>query len=230
MRIVNMAGVAVVGCVLAAGASAVPVEPGEVVLINGADVADSPWLTGTGDVARFSAFEVRNEANVLIASGVVRSEHIRSEIFGTQIIQYRVENVQNFEGAVVRVSRVTPTGFAGLTTNADWRNAGPIGTAPTSVQRDVDPEGDRLQFGFTSANPRPGFDSPVFFIVTNATDFRTDGEVILRTNTGVDVVVTGVYAPAVPARASCDGDTTGDGVINFADLNSVLTNFGGVCP
>ncbi len=35
---------------------------------------------------------------------------------------------------------------------------------------------------------------------------------------------------ALPAASTCPGDLNGDHVVNFADLNGVLSNFGDTCP
>ena len=54
------------------------------------------------------------------------------------------------------------------------------------------------------------------------------GRIVVRLTTGERHIVEGVLAPALPP--SCPGDTNRDGAVNFADLNTVLTNFGQNCP
>jgi hypothetical protein len=40
------------------------------------------------------------------------------------------------------------------------------------------------------------------------------------------VIIAGVYLPSL---TNCPGDTNGDNIVNFADLNTVLTNYGEEC-
>jgi hypothetical protein len=39
-----------------------------------------------------------------------------------------------------------------------------------------------------------------------------------------------IMSVATPAPAVCEGDINGDGAVNFADLNAVLSRFGLMCP
>jgi hypothetical protein len=86
--------------------------------------------------------------------------------------------------------------------------------------------GTQVAFFFGDAVLLPGQDSRFFFIHTEATSFDSNVQARITLNTGETVIIGGLRGPAL---TDCPGDTNGDGVVNFTDLNTVLTNFGDDC-
>ena len=75
------------------------------------------------------------------------------------------------------------------------------------------------------------------FSVSGAGDVNGDGfnDLIVGAwrddNNGADSGSARVFLSFVlPASSTCPGDLNGDGVVNFTDLNGVLSNFGVPCP
>jgi hypothetical protein len=59
-------------------------------------------------------------------------------------------------------------------------------------------------------------------------DYNADGCMTIYLTTGEFVTIR-TFAPGAPCP-SCRGDVNGDGIVDFADLNLVLSNFGMTCP
>jgi hypothetical protein len=116
-------------------------------------------------------------------------------------------------------------GFAGLQTNVEYRTDGIGDIGPNLASRT---NGDGAQISFLFANPllTPDLESHYFHVFSNGANFNLLGLARIVLNTGESVIIAGVYLPSL---TNCPGDTNGDGIVNFADLNTVLTNFGEEC-
>ena len=110
-------------------------------------------------------------------------------------------------------------------TFVEFRDDGAAGSGPNIAVRSDD--ADRVGFLFTNPFLFPGDQSRFFFVFTEATHYRENVVARITLNTGETVMVGGLHGPS---GASCPGDTNHDGVINFTDLNSVLSVFGEGCP
>lgn len=206
-------------------ALAVPAHPGDVVNLNGTTSAAEPWLAGSAvDSVNEIPFTVVDAGGSPIFQGVFTSEPSASDILGTIRIRYRLRDMQAIGAR--RVVRVEILGFAGFQTNVDYRTDGVGDLGPNLASRT---NGDGAQVSFLFANPflTPNLDSRYFHVHTNATLFREIGLARIVLNTNESVIVGGVH---IPAHSDCPGDVNGDGVINFTDLNTVLSEFGENCP
>jgi len=210
---------------LSAAALAVPAQPGDVVNLNGTTAAAEPWLSGpSSGGANVIPFTVLDSGGNPVFQGTFTSEPGTSDTLGTLRIRYRVRDMQAIGNR--RVARVELFGFAGLQTNVDYRTDGLGDVGPNLASRT---NGTGTQISFIYSNPlfTPNLDSYYFHVFSNATAFREDGLGRVVLNTGEFAVISGVH---VPQLTDCPSDTNGDGIVNFADLNAVLSDFGDACP
>ena len=218
----------VLSCVAAmtgSSALAVPIHPGDVVNLNGTTAAAEPWLVGVNaDGASAFPFTVLDNGGVPVFQGVFTSEPRRSDILGTTRVRYRLRDMQAVGDR--RVARVDILGFAGLQTNVEYRTDG-IGVVGPNLASRVHTTGAQISFIFSNPLLTPGLESRYFHVHSNGAAFTETGIVRVVLNTGESAIFGGVH---IPALTDCPNDVNGDGVINFADLNSVLTSFGNACP
>ncbi len=217
--VLSVAALSVSGAALA-----VPAHPGDVVNLNGTTSAAEPWLGGPAvDSVNAVPFTVLSAGGSPVFQGTFTSEPGRSDIMGTIRIRYRLRDMEAVGDR--RVFRVEILGFAGLQTNVDYRTDGVGDIGPNLASRT---NGDGAQMNFIFSNPllTPDLDSHYFHVFSNGASHNLQGLARIVLNTGESVIIAGVYLPSL---TDCPGDTNGDGIVNFADLNTVLTNFGEEC-
>jgi len=142
--------------------------------------------------------------------------------FGRRYANYRIQNTTGLAGR--SITRIEFTGWGTNAVDAEYRNDVAPAPAPSSAERSVD--GDMLTINFGTPL-QPTQTSQFFYIFTGAPTVENTGGARIVLNTGESATVGGLPVPA--PLVACEGDTNGDGVINFADLNGVLTNFGDSC-
>ncbi|MBX3352412.1 MAG: hypothetical protein KF684_05715 [Phycisphaeraceae bacterium] len=222
--------VAVVGVVafhlglIGGAASGDVLQPGQTLALEGTTPTLSPWLQGSvsGGISR--PFEVRDASNAVVFSGTLVVDFVQALPFGVQYANYRLVGTSGVAGRAV--TSVQIPGWRTSSVDAEFRSDLEPGTVPPSFAgRSLD--GDTVTFLFTGGLPA-GQDSRSSYIFSGATPLVQTGiaRVILNTNELVEITGLPVPAPSI----ACPGDTNADGVVNFADLNSVLTNFGTACP
>jgi opacity protein-like surface antigen len=204
-------------------AQAVVVNPDSVVALNGTTAALSPYLLGgsPGGTTRF--FEVRDSSNNVVFSGTLLLSFTDANPFGRRYISMRLQGLNGQGGRSVVGIELSGYGLFNIDTNhrTDFAPA----LFPDKVTRSED--GDTLRYDFP-VGVTPGQNSQFVYIFTQAPALANTGTGRILLNTGEVGTITDVPVPVNPQ--ACQGDTNGDGVINFADLNSVLTNFGDDCP
>jgi hypothetical protein len=225
MNRLNVSALMAVSCAAAAvcgSALAVPLAPGEQVNLNGTTSGQVSWLPGgvIGPTASLP-FEIVDSQGGPVFQGTVTSDSVLSNELGTFRIDTRLKDMQAIGNRAV--SRVDLVGFGPLQTNVNYSTSGLGDVGPSAASRTA--SGEQVSFFF---NPFlfVSQDSYFFWIHTNAPAYRTDGQLRITLNTGESVVVTGVR---VPVLTDCPADTNGDGVVNFTDLNAVLSDFGEDC-
>ena len=221
LSVILCAAVAVSGSALA-----LPIHAGDVLNLNGTTVAAEPWLSGPSvDAATFTVFAVFDNGGHPVFVGEFLSQPFRSNTFGTIKINYELRNFQGVVGDR-RVVRLEVFGYAGLQANVEYRADSTGDVGPNLVSRT---NGDGGQISFIYANPPllTHLDSFGLHIQTNATFFHEQGFARVVLNTGESAIIGNVH---VPTLSSCPGDTNGDGIVNFTDLNTVLSTFGENCP
>lgn len=227
MRLNRVAAVGVVALnlgVIGGAALGDVFQPGQTLALEGTTPTLSPWLQGSvsGGISRF--FEVRDGSNAVVFSGTLVLDFVQALPFGVQYANYRLVGTSGVGGRAV--TSVQITGWRTSSVDAEFRSDLEPGTVPPSFAgRSLD--GDTVTFLFTGGVPA-GQDSRSSYIFSGATQLAPVGiaRVILNTNELVEITGLPVPAPDIV----CPGDTNGDGLINFSDLNAVLSNFGEGCP
>ena len=217
----------VLACSLAmsGAAIAVPLQPGQVVNLSGTTALAEPWLVGGNvDSGNVIPFTVLDNGGNAVFQGVFTSEPGLSDIMGTIRVRYRVRDLTAVGAR--RVARVDILGFSGLQTNVTYRTDGVGSVGPNLASRTNAP-GAQISFLYSDPVFPPDVDSRFLNVHTNATSFSEQGVARIVLNTGESAIVGGVH---IPALSDCPGDTNGDGVVNFTDLNTVLSEFGENCP
>ena len=216
--------------VASSSASAVVVAPGQTRALLGTDSTASPWLVAPSPFAIPAGFFVPASDGVtalFVGQALVSFKFVAP--LSQPILSYRLQTTYA-EGSR-RIVAVEFTGYAPFTVEAEFQTEPSNYNEPKRVVRSAG--GDTLRFEFETpilANQTTKF----FYAMTNATQYANVGTMRIILNTGEVGVVNNFPVPVMPAGPTdpdpCPSDITGDGVINFADLNSVLTNFGDACP
>jgi len=219
----SILGAATVGLILGASAGAVVIPPGGVVAPAGTTLGQSPWIEidWLGELVYNGIIPVTDQAGQekLLQTLVYRhpvgalGDRACSSIY-----------VGSAPDQSIRPVRFTISGYRGLAVNSDWRSDVLVGGGPTTkITRSAD--GDTLAFDLGQARTTHYVSMPIV-VATDATRFANTGTLRLELNTGQIVVFENFPVPLAP----CAGDANADGVINFADLNAVLSDFGRPCP
>lgn len=222
----RLVGVAtLVGLSLSAAAGALVVPPGGVVVPQGTHFPEAHWLgpvrLGVHPVYYRSA-PVLNQAGQEVSRVELIVQRYTAGAFSERV--YDMITIGSVPTQSHRPLTFTIDGYSGLAVNTNWRNDIFAGGAPvTKITRSDD--GDRLTFDLGAAQTSHFVAMPVF-VYTDSSVFRNTGTLRVQLSDGRELVFTDVPVPIPP----CAEDTNADGVINFADLNRVLTNFGEACP
>lgn len=224
IRSIVPAAAAAVPMLLSAGASADILFPGDTLLCDGGNQFSSPWLVGftAGNVTR--NFEIRDSNDEVVFTG--RLHMYIMENTGPVVRRYVNYRLQNLNGVGDRaVSAINLTGFGDSAIDAERRNDWEEGEHPAAIVRSVD--GDMVTAQFPEL-VSPGRQTSFIYLFTDAQVLEPNGtaEIVLNTNERVTLT----HLPVPPRRpAPCAGDANGDGVITFADLNALLSEFGDAC-
>jgi hypothetical protein len=198
-------------------------DPGTSISLGGTTVTASPWLQGVSPGGTTRSFTITGPGGAVVFSGTLLVSFRDTVPFGYRHGVYRV---QNLTGSGPRwIASIEFEGFAGADIDVEHRTDAAAGAIPRTAARSAD--GDAVSFFFTG-DLTAGATSQFFYIFTGAPTVANTGTARITLNTGESATVTGLPVPA--PLVACEGDTNGDGVINFTDLNGVLTNFGESCP
>lgn len=216
--------------VAASSASAVVINPGQWSALSGTNSAQSPWLSAPSPSAVPTSIAVLSSPTTAVYVCTLLVSQGAAVPLATPVLSYRFENTLA-QDDTRRIASVSFTGYKDIRIDADFRlDTGGVGD-PKRVRRSAD--GDTLTFEFETPIPGNVAATRFFFAYTNGATIVNDGTATLVLTTGESRTVTGIPRPSLgvaPQAPSCAGDTNGDGVINFADLNAVLSDFGQPCP
>ena len=138
------------------------------------------------------------------------------------VVWYHLEPIQGVGDRWIE--SVTIMGLRGLAIDTDYLTNFSGQFAPHEASRSMD--GDLLTFRFERPAQNASL-SRSFFVYTNAPSLSSSGSILVTLNTGESVVVPHMPVPkAGPTPFVCGLDTNNDGIINFADLNAILTSSG----
>jgi hypothetical protein len=216
------AAVAISLASLSTSALADILEPGASISLGGTTVTASPWLQGVSPGGTTRSFTITGPGGAVVFSGTLLVSFVDSVPFGRRFSNYRVQSTSGVAGRII--SKIEFGGFGTSPIDVEYRTDFAPALAPNAAFRNA--EGDTVTFQF--AGLPAGVTSQFFYIFTGAPTVANTGTARIVLNTGESATVTGLPVPA--PLVACEGDTNGDGVINFTDLNGVLTNFGEDCP
>ena len=214
---------------LASGvASGVVVPVGDTVSIASPAMAStSPWLSIPQTSPIGFPFAVRDAQNNEVLSAILSVSLAFDTPFQNPVIRYAIEDPE-----VVGTRGIVEVAFLGLGRQAidagRLTNLNPAIPWPVRATRSAD--GDVVAFEWDIPVPPPSgdFGSQVFFMFSSAPLIDMNGRMRITLNSGEQAIIEGIPVPTL--GEDCTGDANGDGNVNFTDLNSVLTNFGGDCP
>ena len=216
---------ALAGLTAATPAGAAPIQPGQQIDLVGTTLVEFPWYEGPAqDATTFVPFLVEDDQDNPVFQGVITSIPARSDSMGTLRFRYRVQDMQAVGNR--RITRVDLLGYEGFQTNVEYRTDG-LGTIGPSMALRSGGAGSSVGFIYASPILLPDSDARFFHVHTDATHFHNEVLARITLNTGETVIVGGLHGPSL---SDCPSDTNGDGVINFTDLNTVLSTFGEDCP
>ena len=214
--------VAAVAWLAGAGeARASVVDPGQTVALGGVTAVQAPWhgtqwWTET-EVRSFVIFDA--DDNVLY-SGIFGSLGVLTPPLAHPVVWYEVRS--RTDEAPSPVASITVEGVGDQALRMEYRADVNTGAAPSRVVRSAD--GNTLRVEYDGGIMREA-SRPVYAFSTGSGLER--GRVTLTLVSGETVVFEDVLVPG--EAGSCAADTNGDNIVNFADLNAVLSNFGDAC-
>lgn len=216
---------AVLGLSLSVAANAAEVAPGATVSLSGTSRVASPWIgDDTGPVLFVVGnVPVRNESGQTVALLTANVRLAATPPFTDRgVLVYRLLSLSS----TIRPTSFAIDGFEGVLVDTNWRNdtSGTGNSAVPAVARSAD--GGTLTYTLGSGTAL--YVAWPVYVYTLETELENTGTMVITMSTGQTVTLTGLPVPA--KAAACEGDSNGDGLINFADLNGVLSNFGEDCP
>lgn len=224
MRVSRFFPLACAPFALASIAQPVPLASGQQTPLGGTTIGASPWLATSTFVVLFSyPVVVRDAQQNVIYAATLEQRLINSATLQRFIIECRVRFTES-NGRAIR--SIEFSGYENFATNVDYRADLAGNVSPSLASRSAD--GDTVLFDFASSGIPGGAESFRFFVMTNATSTADTGRAIVTLTTGESVTLHGVRIPVY--TPDCPGDINQDSVVNFTDLNSVLSNFGQACP
>lgn len=208
-------------------ASGVIVPEGDTVSISTpATPTTSPWLLIPPTPPIGFPIVVRDDQNNEVYGAALSVSLAFDPPFQNPVIRYAIEDPDG-----VGSRGIVEVAFLGLGRQVidagRLANLNPALPWPNRASRTTD--GDIVAFEWDVPVPPPSGDvgSQVFFIFSSAPLIDMNGRVRVTLNTGEQALIEGIPVPTLGEE--CIGDTNADGVINFTDLNGVLTNFGEDC-
>lgn len=172
-----------VATVLLAGiAQAAILAPGGLVGLSGTTVATVPALAGTVQDDPLLPFAIGFGGGIGL-SGNLQDRVALSDDLGTLIFAPRIRDTVGTAGvAPLEILSISLTGYAGYSTDVEYRTDGLGDAGPDTVSRSVD--GDTLNFRYTDSPLLPPDESLFLSILTDATQFAPVGSALIVARDG----------------------------------------------
>jgi hypothetical protein len=215
---------------IGASAFGVVINPGQWSVLVGTNGIQSPWLNVPSPGATGAQFAVLGAPFVAIYSGQLLISFGRTVPLEEPVLFYRIQQTWA-EDTTRRISSISFTGYKDIRVESEFRTDQSGDGEPKRVRRSAD--GDVITFEFETPIPGNVAATKFFYTYTNGANLVFDGTATITLLSGESATITGLPRPSLgvaPPAPTCPGDTNADGVINFVDLNGVLTNFGEDCP
>lgn len=193
-----------VTALLAGVAQAAPLPPGGLIGLSGTTVAAEPALAGTVQDDTLRPFAIGFGGGIGL-TGVVQDRVVLSNDLGTLIFAPRIRDTLGTAGVVpLEILSISLTGYAGYTTDVEYRTDGLGDAGPDTVSRSAD--GDTLNFRYTGSPLLPPDESLFPSILTDATQFAPVGTALIVARTSptsgpFSVTLQGINVP-VPEPTS----------------------------
>jgi len=215
------------GLFASAAAHAIVIESGEIVLTAGTTAAQSPWLTSASPAyLGFVPIIFYDNAGAPVFAATVHMLETRLAPLNTRTLYFVTDVTYTTGGRGIEAIEID--GYERFDVDVDYRtDLFPLGVPVQNVYRSAD--GDRLEYRFSEPVGHE-METPFVFAHANATQYDFTGRMLMRLNTGESAYLEGIAVPVLRVEPTCDLDTNNDNIINFADLNGVLSAFGQLCP
>lgn len=208
-------------------ANADVLNPGDTIFCDGTTAAESPWLQGPSTSGLTVPFTIRDsQGNTVLAGTILISFNAPTgQPFGRRYPNYCVQNMTGVPGRALHM--IEFMGFRDSGVDAEYRSDLSGGAQGPLVMGRSD-DGDTISVVYHEPAPI-GQNTGFFYIYTGEALVNT-GTARVVANTGEEAFITGLPVPARPTQPTpCDGDVDGDNLVNFIDLNTVLSNYGRTC-
>ena len=196
---------------LSVPAQASVLAPGSVGILTGTTFAAQPDLGGVVQNDNLIPFSIPFTPFTVVG-GNVQNRVARSDNLGTLIFAPRIRDTFNIAVREFQIQAFRLTGYAGWSTDIEFRTDGSGDKGPTSVSRSAD--GDTLTFRYDDPlvvdGLAPGLQEESYFpsILTDATDFSLTGRMTVfgidASNPGIlrSVTIGSLAVPNVPEPAT----------------------------
>ena len=208
----------------------VVINPGEWSVVEGTNPTQSPWLSVPSPGAVGAQFAVIGAPSVAIYSGQLLISFGETVPLEEPVLFYRFQQTWAAD-TTRRISSISFTGYKDIRVEAEYLTNQAGDGQPKRVRRSAD--GDVITFEFETPIPGNVAATRFFYTYTNGANLVFDGTATITLLSGETTTISGIPRPSLgvaPPAPTCQGDFNADGVINFTDLNGVLTNFGELCP
>ena len=181
-------------------AQAVPVAPGDTVLLSGTSAAENPDLAGVVVRDTLIPFQVRDRLRNVLIEGMLQDRVVRSDNTGKLIFAPRLRDLSMPIGAgTAWIVGLRADGYSGVLTDIDFSLTGLGDVGPNSVSRSSG-SGDQLFFLYDPNLIVPPDEGRFLLSVTNASEFDTSGTVTIaaQNDFGAEVFSTTLSNTAAP--------------------------------
>lgn len=220
----------IVVCAMSIAASAVDILPGDIITLPGTTTPDEFEIVGAPVWGDSHVFEIHGLQGQLLYSGIVDVNVIFAALPQSMLFEFRIHDTVG--GLLGEIKEVRWTGFAGATTNCNWRSD--LARGDVAVMRAGRTwDSDTITFGYNWWLHNPGGevlsmfageDSSTHFVLSDAPAFKVNGAELT-----IELLSGESWSTAVPGvEWDIPADFNGDGVVDGADMGLLIAEWGQV--